>query len=222
MLDKVEQNKVLEKKAKESDDQINDFKKKREELENDFANQKQAYEVLLDSMAGYEATENTLKEEIKQLKIVKKELEEKSETLMEQNKDMDDRIEDLEKNQKGVTRNSVGSDGEEYNSVDEMKNHLKHARSILIQFIQKLPYSAQENEATLPIIYSMLEFTKEEQEVCHKNRKEFNGQVDKVNDKVKSSLKGKFSNLMKKKGNTDTGGSFNSGSNNTGQSNRDK
>jgi len=65
LLDKVEQNKVLEKKAKESDDQINDFKKKREELENDFANQKQAYEVLLDSMAGYEATENTLKEEIK-------------------------------------------------------------------------------------------------------------------------------------------------------------
>lgn len=38
LLDKVEQNKVLEKKAKESDDQVNDFKKKREELENDFAN----------------------------------------------------------------------------------------------------------------------------------------------------------------------------------------
>ena len=35
---------------------------------------------------------------------------------------------------------SLGSD-DDYNSVQEMKEHLKHARQILIQFIQKLPYS---------------------------------------------------------------------------------
>jgi hypothetical protein len=61
---------------------------------------------------------------------------------MEQNSDLDERIEDLEKKGNGGTgRQSINSDGEEYSSVDEMKNHLKHARQILISFIQKLPYS---------------------------------------------------------------------------------
>jgi hypothetical protein len=149
-----------------------------------------------------------------------KELEEKNEMLQDQNKDLDDKIEDLEKKGSGVTRNSIGSDGEEYSSVEEMKSHLKHARSILISFIQKLPYSAPENEATLPIIYSMLEFTKDEQDQLNKNRKEFNGVVDQMNDKVKSNLKGKFANMMKKKSKTNTEGSFNSGGNNTNQSNK--
>jgi hypothetical protein len=55
---------------------------------------------------------------------------------------LDERIEDLEKKGNGGTgRQSINSDGEEYSSVDEMKNHLKHARQILISFIQKLPYS---------------------------------------------------------------------------------
>ena len=92
-------------------------------------------------MAGFESTETKLNEEIKELKAVIKDLEAKNENLMDQNKDMDDRIEELEKKGQGVTRNSIGSDGEEYSSVDEMKSHLKHARSILISFIQKLPYS---------------------------------------------------------------------------------
>ena len=86
-------------------------------------------------MAGFEASELKFKDEIHELKTIQKEMEEKCENLMEQNKDMDEKIEELEKNQKGVTRNSIGSDGEEYNSVDEMRNHLKHARQILIQFI---------------------------------------------------------------------------------------
>jgi len=46
-----------------------------------------------------------------------------------------------EKVNKSRNRNSsLGSDGD-YNSVAEMKDHMKHARQILIQFIQKLPYS---------------------------------------------------------------------------------
>ena len=61
------------------------------------------------------------------------------------------------------TRNSIGSDGDEYSSVAEMKDHLKHARQLLIQFITKLPYSHKDNEAMLPVVFSMFEFTKEEQ-----------------------------------------------------------
>lgn len=60
-------------------------------------------------------------------------------------------------------RHSIGSDGEDYNSVHEMKEHLKHARQILIQYLCKVPFSTPENEATLPVIFSMFEFTKEEQ-----------------------------------------------------------
>ena len=50
----------------------------------------------------------------------------------------------------------------------------------------------------------MLEFTKDEQEQLHKNRQEFNGVVEKINEKMKSNLKGKFTSLMKKKAKTDT------------------
>jgi len=48
---------------------------------------------------------------------------------------------DSNKQAAGISRHSIGSDGEEYSSVQEMKDHLKHARQILIGFIQKLPYS---------------------------------------------------------------------------------
>ena len=83
------------------------------------------------------------------------ELEEKLEALeKEQGKD----------NRGGISRNSINSDGDEYKTVDEMREHLKHARQLLISFIQKLPYSAPENEATLPVIFSMFEFTKAEQD----------------------------------------------------------
>ena len=41
----------------------------------------------------------------------------------------------------GMSRNSINSDGDEYKTVDEMREHLKHARQLLISFIQKLPYS---------------------------------------------------------------------------------
>ena len=52
-----------------------------------------------------------------------------------------------------------------------MRENLKHARAMLISFISKLPYSAADNEATLPIIYSMFEFTKEEQNKLTEDRK---------------------------------------------------
>lgn len=44
-------------------------------------------------------------------------------------------------NKGGHSRNSITSDGDEYKTVEEMREHLKHARQLLISFIQKLPYS---------------------------------------------------------------------------------
>ena len=44
--------------------------------------------------------------------------------------------EQLGSSRNNLTRqNSIGSDGEDYNSVSEMKDHLKHARQILINFL---------------------------------------------------------------------------------------
>ena len=63
---------------------------------------------------------------------------------------------------KHSTRNSIGSDGDEYTSVEEMKTNLKHARQNLISFLCKIPYSDPTNEIMLPIVLSMFEFTKEE------------------------------------------------------------
>ena len=72
-----------------------------------------------------------------------KQLEEARESLRgakEENQGLRERVEELVKELK-PRRNSMGSEGEEYGSVAEMKEHLKHTRQILIQFIQKLPYS---------------------------------------------------------------------------------
>jgi len=107
-----------------------------------------------------------------------------------------------------------------------MKDHLKHARQILISFIQKLPYSSPENEATLPIIYSMFEFTKDEQDTLLQNRMTFN--QDKISQEVKDKSKKMFGKLFAKKkgegggggvvGSKGTSSSFNSGGNNTNNS----
>lgn len=93
--------------------------------------------------------------------------------------ELEDKIETLEKdqgkeNKSVLSRHSINSDGDEYKSVEEMRDHLKHARQLLIAFIKKLPYSAPENEATLPVIFSMFEFTKEEQDKLQEARMTFN------------------------------------------------
>ena len=78
-----------------------------------------------------------------------------------------------------------------------------------------MPYSLPENEATLPVIFSMFEFTKDEQEKVTEARKLFN--QEKIAGEVKDKTKKMFGNFMKKKGNK-TDGSFNSGGTNTNQS----
>jgi len=45
---------------------------------------------------------------------------------------LEDKIENLQKDQgkkdTGISRNSINSDGDEYKNVEEMRDHLKHAR----------------------------------------------------------------------------------------------
>ena len=58
-------------------------------------------------------------------------------------------------------RGSWGSDQMRSNNR-EVEEHLKHVRSIMTQFLTKLPISAKENEDILTIVYSMLNFPAEE------------------------------------------------------------
>ena len=44
----------------------------------------------------------------------------------------------------------------------EVEEHLKHVRNILTQFLSKLPISVKENEDILKIVYSMLNFPRED------------------------------------------------------------
>lgn len=81
-----------------------------------------------------------------------------------------------------MSRNSINSDGDEYKTVDEMREHLKHARQVLTAFLSKLPFTAPENEATLPVIFSMFEYTKQEQEKLQEARIAFN--QEKINQEL--------------------------------------
>lgn len=60
-----------------------------------------------------------------------------------------------------VGRGSWGSDQMKTNNRD-VEEHLKHVRSIMTQFLTKLPISSKENEDILTIVYSMLNFCKED------------------------------------------------------------
>lgn len=97
---KNEQCKKLEETIKSLNDKV-------EEYETTIDSQKTAYEVLLSTLSDFE--ENT--------KDLKAQLETK-----------DERIEELIKEEKKpghVSRNSMGSDGDDYSSVQEMRENLK-------------------------------------------------------------------------------------------------
>ena len=59
------------------------------------------------------------------------------------------------------SRGSWGSDQMRSNNR-EVEEHLKHVRSIMTQFLTKLPVSNKENEDILTIVYSMLNFPRED------------------------------------------------------------
>lgn len=83
----------------------------------------------------------------------------------------------------------------------------------------KLPFSSAENESTLPVVFSMFEFTKEEMDKLNATRAAFN-QDQIVASQGKGKDKGKGFGLFKKKS-TKTDGSLNSqGNTNTSQGNR--
>ena len=74
-----------------------------------------------------------------------------------------------------VGRGSWGSD--QKRGVDkEIEDHLKHVRSIMIQFLSKLPVTTKENEDILPIIYSMLNFPKADIDAITASRDKLNQQ----------------------------------------------
>ena len=60
----------------------------------------------------------------------------------------------------GMSRDSWGSSGN-LGVQGQVEEHLKHVRSIMIQFLSKLPFTTKENEDILPVIYSMLNFSRD-------------------------------------------------------------
>jgi len=90
--------------------------------------------VLLDQ---FSKSEETIKEASEAHEETKKELESmitKNVQLQASIASLTDEVETLEQKNRNNRDQSIGSDGD-YGSVQEMKDHLKHARQILIQFI---------------------------------------------------------------------------------------
>ena len=57
-------------------------------------------------------------------------------------------------------RGSWGSD--QLTKSREVEEHLKHVRSVMTQFLSKMPVTTRENEDILPVIFSMLNYPKDE------------------------------------------------------------
>lgn len=92
-------------------------------------------------IATLEKSESELKSQLQENDEKINELNDKSIKLQMDKATLQDKVDTFEMQGKNNTRSSIGSDGDEYTSVQDMKDNLKHARQILIQFIQKLPYS---------------------------------------------------------------------------------
>ena len=85
-------------------------------------------------------------------------------------------------------RGSWGSNGA--SASQEVEEHLKHIRQIMIQFLTKLPFTTKENEDILPILFSMLNFKDGEIETVTLQRDELNKEINK--EKVKDTGKNIF------------------------------
>ena len=77
-----------------------------------------------------------------------------------------------------IGRGSWGSDHRR-GADKEIEEHLKHVRSIMIQFLSKLPVTTKENEDILPIIYSMLNFPQTDIDAITAARDKLNSQASK-------------------------------------------
>ena len=85
-------------------------------------------------------------------------------------------------------RGSWGSNG--VTASQEVEEHLKHIRQIMIQFLAKLPFTTKENEEILPILFSMLNFKEGEIESVTLQRDELNKEMSK--EKAKDNGKNIF------------------------------
>ena len=100
----------------------------------------------MDTIKEKEASEEQISKQKEEADSERKTLSDLNKELNQQVLELEDKIETLEKDQgkenKGaISRHSINSDGDEYKNVEEMRDHLKHARQLLIAFIKKLPYS---------------------------------------------------------------------------------
>jgi hypothetical protein len=82
----------------------------------------------------------------------------------------------------------MGSAGK--NVEAEIESHMVHVRSILEQFLLKLPISNKENEELLKIVYSMMNFKKAQIDKIQGTRE--GSTTEQIEKKVKTGLFSKF------------------------------
>mmetsp|Transcript_30593 Transcript_30593/g.46923 ORF Transcript_30593/g.46923 Transcript_30593/m.46923 type:complete len:132 (+) Transcript_30593:6040-6435(+) len=114
-----------EKACKEALEGREAAQKELEELQTVFDHQKTAYESLLDKLASSETVHSMAQEENDDLKQQLKDLETEMKTVQEESSSQGGKRVSIGGH---LSRNSIGSEGDEYSSVQEMKEHLKHTR----------------------------------------------------------------------------------------------
>ena len=87
-------------------------------------------------------------------------------------------------------RDSWGSARDEGSVASKVEEQLKHVRSIMKQFLSKLPFTTKENEDILPIVFSMLNFSREDIDQINQDR-------EKLKPKEEPQKKGFFGGLKK-------------------------
>lgn len=102
-----------------------------------------------------------------------KRLESEVEEFQRIHEDMENSNRTLKQELQGVKAVAQSTMNAQNNNEAEIQEHLKHTRSILIKFLEKIPYTTKENEDLLPIIYSMMLFTKDEISSLQRNRQTF-------------------------------------------------
>ena len=127
LMAKTDHTTSLNDKIKDHQDEIETHKKKLDTMQKDADDQSTAYDVLLDQISEHEQQEAGLKKD--------------NAVLEKQILDLKDQCEKMEKAVKvaeeeakkhGRRHNSMGSDGDDYHSVQDMRDNLKHANAMLI------------------------------------------------------------------------------------------
>lgn len=91
-----------------------------------------------------------------------------------------------------------GSWGSNLSKNVEVEEHLKHVRQVMVKFMSKLPMAASETEELLPVLFSMLHFTKEETAEIEQERQKLTETTQNSQKAKKGGILGGFNKKRKR------------------------